>query len=226
MKATTPKTITWNPDSFAETFALPSGERIVFRPLKQGDAALLAGYFRALSADTRKRFAPHAFTKEQAEIICAKIDYGKVIQLFGLTDNVQQPQILAYFILRLDLNDDDDKRYRARGMNLDRMSVCSIAPSVVDDYQGRGLGAVLMARSLALARRLDRRQIILQGGVQAENSRAIRFYEKCGFHMVGSFSTTVENYDMIVDLTRDVVIASYDKYAAPDKLKRDASTGA
>jgi ribosomal protein S18 acetylase RimI-like enzyme len=223
MRDATPKAITRDHDSFAETLTLASGERIVFRPLKQEDSALLAGYFSALSADTRKRFAPHAFTKEQAEMLCAEINYGEVIRLLAVTDNVQQQEAVAYFILRLELNDGDEKRYRAHGMNLDRASVCSIAPSVADDYQGRGLGSVVMDRALALARRLGRRQAILQGGVQAANSRAIHFYEKCGFCKVGSFSTAVENYDMIVDLTQSAVIRSSEQLAAPDKVKRGAS---
>jgi len=223
MRASTPKRAKRHLDSFAETIILPSGERIVFRPLRQEDSELLAGYFRALSDETRKRFAPHAFTTEQAQILCAEIDNGKVVRLLAVTDNVQQPRAVAYFILRLELNDGDERRYRERGIGLDRASVCSIAPSVADDHQGCGLGSVVMDRTLALARRLDQRQAILQGGVQAANSRAIHFYEKCGFRKVGSFSTAVENYDMIIDLTQAAIIRNSEQLAAPDKVKRAAS---
>ena len=202
MSATTPEAIRRAADSFAETITLASGERVVLRPLNQKDSVILAGYFRSLSADTRKRFGPHPFTKEQAEILCAAIDYGKVIRLLAVTDNDQEPEVVAYFILRLELNDDDEKRYGARGMDFDRSSVCSIAPSVADDYQDRGLGSAVMDKALALVRRLGQRQVILQGGVQAANSRAVHFYEKFGFRKVGSFSTVIESYDMIVDLTK------------------------
>ena len=202
MREASPGQIARAPDSFAETIALSSGERFVFRPLKQEDASLLADYFLGLSADTRQRFGPHAFTAEQAAILCAQIDYGKIIRLLAVTGNVQEPRAAAYFILGLELHEEDEKRYRARGMELDRASVCSIAPSVADRFQGRGLGARVMARALALARALGRRNVILQGGVQATNSRAIQFYEKFGFGRVGSFSTTVENYDMMLNLTQ------------------------
>ena len=199
MRDATPGEIARAPDSFAETMAFFSGERLVFRPLKQEDASLLADYFLSLSAETRQRFGPHAFTAEQAAILCAQIDYGKVIRLLAVTDDVQKPRAVAYFILGLELNEQDAKRYHARGMDLDRASVCSIAPSVADHCRGRGLGARMMARALTLARALGRKNVILQGGVQATNFRAIRFYEKFRFGRVGSFSTTVENYDMILN---------------------------
>ena len=188
-------------DTFAETIGLATGERIVFHPLRREDSALLGRYFPGLSADTRERFAPHAFTAEQAEMLCAAIDYEKIIRLLAATGDGPRPEAVAYFILRLEINDDDEGRHRARGMALDRPSVCSIAPSVADDRRGRGLGSVVMGRALALARHLGKRQVILQGGVQATNSRAIGFYDKHGFRKVGSFSTGVENHDMFLDLT-------------------------
>jgi diamine N-acetyltransferase len=201
MRDATPAEIARDPDPFAEPISLPSGERLVFRPLKQEDSSLLADYFVGLSAETRRRFGPHPFTAEQAAILCAQIDYGKVIRLLAVTDNAQKPQAVAYFILGLELNALDGERYRARGMELDRASACSIAPSVADHWQGRGLGTMVMARTLALASGLGRKKALLQGGVQATNLRAIQFYEKFGFCMAGSFSTTVENHDMVLDLT-------------------------
>lgn len=133
MRALTPDAITRDADSVAETIALACDERIVFRPLKGEDSALLGRYFLGLSADTRRRFGPHPFTAEQAEMLCAEIDYEKIIRLLAVTDDGQ-------------------------------------------------------------------RQVILQGGVQATNSRAIGFYEKHGFRKAGSFSTAVENHDMFLDL--------------------------
>jgi len=224
MRDATPGEIARAPDSFAETIALSSGERFVFRPLKREDASLLADYFLSLSADTRKRFGPHAFNAEQAAILCAQIDHGKVIRLLALTDNVQEPRAVAYFILGLELHEEDEKRYRARGMELDRASVCSIAPSVADRWQGRGLGATVMVRALALARRLGRKQAILQGGVQATNLRAIRFYEKFGFRKAGYFSTSVANYDMILDLTQGATIGDAGQHEIPDAAKLRAAS--
>ena len=203
MSTTTPKAFAHDPDCVSETITLNSGQRLVFRPLKSDDSDLLAGYFKSLSPSTRKLYGPHPFTSEQAKKLCAGIDCQQVIRLVAVTDNIQQPEIVAYFILGFTLSNADKERYRVRGMNLDQASVCTIAPSVADAYQNRRLGSIVMNRTLALARNLGKNQVILQGGVQAANSRAVHFYRKLGFRKVGSFSTTIENYDMILDLTQN-----------------------
>jgi diamine N-acetyltransferase len=203
MRIITAKAIAENSVCVAEAITLDSGQRLVFRPLKANDAALLADYFLSLSPETRARFAPHPFTTEQAEKLCAEMDYERAIRLVAATYDVEQPEIVAYFILGFGLGDADQKRYWTRGTSLDQASVCTIAPSVSDTCQNCGLGSVVMERALALAHRLGRTRVVLQGGVQASNSRAVHFYERFGFQKVGSFSTTVENYDMILDLAQD-----------------------
>ena len=73
MKATTMTaysrvaTVWQNPDHFTYLVTLPNGEVIVFRPLQPDDAARLGAYFAELSADTRRRYAPHDFTLAMAQ---------------------------------------------------------------------------------------------------------------------------------------------------------------
>ena len=202
MRGITTKDIAENPDCVAEAITLHSGQRLVFRPLKADDTALLAEYFLSLSPKTRAWYGPHPFTAEQAEKLCAEIDCEQVMRLVAATCDVAQTKIVAYFILCFGLGDTDQKRYSTRGTSLDQTSVCTIAPSVSDACQNSGLGSVVMERALALAHRLGRTQVVLQAGVQASNSRAVHFYEKFGFQKAGSFFTTVENYDMILDLAQ------------------------
>jgi ribosomal protein S18 acetylase RimI-like enzyme len=53
---------------------------------------------------------------------------------------------------------------------------------------------------LNIARQIGRKRIVLMGGTQATNPRAIRFYQKFGFKTVGEFITDINNYDMILEL--------------------------
>ncbi|MCC7361049.1 MAG: GNAT family N-acetyltransferase [Anaerolineales bacterium] len=62
-----------------------------------------------------------------------------------------------------------------------------MAPSVADAYQGQGLGRLLMERTIELARRLGRRRMLLLGGAQADNARAIALYRRLGFTAAGRF---------------------------------------
>ncbi|MFN3229597.1 MAG: GNAT family N-acetyltransferase [Asticcacaulis sp.] len=50
-------------------------------------------------------------------------------------------------------------------------------------FQGHGHGAALMAAALEGAKALGRRRVLL--GTYKGNSKAIRFYEKCGFEILG-----------------------------------------
>ena len=203
MRTVIEKTILEDPDCAAEIITLAPDQRLAFRPLKAGDAAMLTRYFLSLSPDTCGWFSPHAFTAEEAEKLCAEIESRQVIRLVAVTQDAEPPEIVAYFILGFGLGEGDLKRYGGYGMPLDQASVCTIAPSVSDAYQGRGLGRAAMAQALSLARRLERSRVVLQGGVQARNARAIHFYERFGFRKVGSFSTACENYDMTLDLAND-----------------------
>ena len=54
---------------------------------------------------------------------------------------------------------------------------------------------------LADLRKKKYKQVLLWGGVQATNARAVHFYEKHGFKNIGSFwHDGKDNYDMVLDL--------------------------
>jgi ribosomal protein S18 acetylase RimI-like enzyme len=56
---------------------------------------------------------------------------------------------------------------------------------------------------LAVVRAAGMREMILMGGVRADNLRAEHFYRKHGFREVGQFEmSNVNNYDMICPLAR------------------------
>ncbi len=198
----TPEAIAQNPDGVTETITFACGERITFRLLRPEDAELLGRYFLRLSEETRRRFGPHPFTMEQAQKLCAEINYYDTLRLIAVTEKGGQPQVIAYFILQLGIKEAEKKRYQAHGMVLDECKDCTFAPSVADAYQNRGLGSTLMPKILDLARRFGFQRMVLMGGTQATNYRAIHFYEKFGFRKVGDFLTKggVNNHDMILAL--------------------------
>ena len=74
MKVLITQAIARNPEGITEALTLPSGERIVFRVLRAEDGLLLGRYFEGLSQETRRRFAPHPFTMEEAYKLCADIN--------------------------------------------------------------------------------------------------------------------------------------------------------
>ena len=71
-----------------------------------------------------------------------------------------------------------------------------------DDYQDRGLGSLMIRHLIAITRRLGRRYIVLMSGTHETNPRAIHFYKKHGFKVIGTFENPpgFENYDMFIEL--------------------------
>ncbi|HUW30168.1 MAG TPA: N-acetyltransferase [Planctomycetota bacterium] len=189
-----------NPNTITEVVTLPDGLRIILRALRPDDAPLLGAFFIGLPEDTRSRFAPHPFTMEEAEKLCSQINCRQTIRIVGVIDSDGEPRIIAYFIFMPGFGEHEQKRYHERGMPLAPATDCSVAPCLADDFQNRGLGSVLMGKVLLIAKRLGYKRALLIGGVIATNLRAVHFYSKLGFRRVGTFSTGIENYDMIMDL--------------------------
>ncbi len=182
---------------------LSSGESIAMRPLEADDAARLGDYFRSLSAETRARYGPHPFDQETADVICARIATDDVLRIIATVTTDGGTRIIGYFLLKLGVWESDSKRYDALGIPLDPDTDCTLAPSVSDDYQNQGLGSILMRHVLQIALRIGRKRVVLWGGVQATNARAVHFYTKSGFRKVGEFFNDKPNDDMILDLPHD-----------------------
>ena len=68
--------------------------------------------------------------------------------------------------------------------------------SIADDCQNTGLASAVMPHIIANARSRGARSLVLMGGTQASNSRAIAFFEKHGFVRCGGYWTDRYNYDM------------------------------
>lgn len=186
-----------NPHLLDGEIALRDGTALNVRLHRSDDGERLAHYFTHLSAATRRVYGPHPFDAKQAHAFCRDIDYSHTLRFLALDGQ----HIAAYFILRLGVLDGDAARYGTRGQTLDPATDCTLAPSVADAYQERGLGSALFPRLVDAARRLGRRRIVLWGGVRADNPRAEHFYRKMGFVECGQFETRdTNNYDMMLEL--------------------------
>lgn len=172
---------------------LPLHQNIVVRKLQSSDYDALLSYLHHLSAETKSRFGPHAF------------DAASVIQFYnspGTTGFVatalnSQP-IIAYSIIKEGLLHHDRERlnrYQYPGIE---NNCCTYAPSVADDWQGKGIGKLLFdhIRNHCVEKKINK--IILWGGVQCTNEKALHFYDKLGFITLGQFEYNGLNQDMLL----------------------------
>jgi GNAT superfamily N-acetyltransferase len=191
------------PAEFRTWVCLPGPETVVLRLLRQDDGPALGRYFLGLSDATRRVYAPHAFDLATAAQLCAELDPDQALRFVALSAAGESgAEVIAYIIVRLIPGSGEVQRYAAVGISLDPESTFYLAPSVADDYQSRGVGSALMRPILHWLRRLGCQQLVLSGGVRAQNARARRFYAKLGFRHVGDFQTQgeVDNHDMVLDL--------------------------
>jgi GNAT superfamily N-acetyltransferase len=191
-----------NPGRITTAVMFSDGTTVTLRSLIAGDVRILGDYFLGLSAETRRRYGPHPFDRATAERLCASIDPAQTLRLIGTVPWDGAERIIGYFILILGIREDDAARYAKLGIVLNADTDCTLAPSVADDYQSQGLGSLMMRHLLDVARLLGRKRMVLWGGTQATNFRAIHFYHKYGFRTVGEFEEPpgFNNYDMILDL--------------------------
>ncbi|GAB4029365.1 GNAT family N-acetyltransferase [Spirosoma gilvum] len=182
-----------------ETIHLSSDEAVIIRLLDSSDAPKLTAYFKGLSDQTQSYFAPHSFVAETVQHICMNLNPAEIVR-FVATSADDHQTIIAYVLLLSGATPSDAARFQTLGMPISAETDYSIAPSIADAYQSRGLGNHLMKKALAIARAMKKQRIILWGGVQARNDRAHRYYQKHGFVEVGQFENDVLNYDMCLML--------------------------
>lgn len=169
------------------------GTEYIFRKLEKADAGLLTTYFLNLSKETQSRFGPHPLTAEHAEKLC-DLEQDSADRFILLTDS--QDEIIGYFIVEYGDAPDESKRYQAQGIDLEPNLDPIFAPSMADACQNKGLASRVMPLIIDAAKEKGVRSLVLMGGTQETNHRAIAFYEKFGFERHGGFQTDMYNHDM------------------------------
>ena len=170
--------------------------QVYLRRLDSNDLDNLLHYLEKLSIGTKKRFGPHPFDKQSV------IDFYNYSDIHWgyVAENMDTNEIVAYSIIKFGYLESDYNRYLSYGIKLDSKMVCEFAPSVADLWQSCGIGNKLFHFILADLKRTAAKRIVLWGGVQADNERAINYYKKNNFKILGQFTHNGENFDMILDI--------------------------
>jgi ribosomal protein S18 acetylase RimI-like enzyme len=173
---------------------LKDGREFIIRQLKKSDADALYRYFCLLSDDTKKRFGPHPFDRVTVEAICAALDEDPILRYVVEIDT---HDIAGYALVKPGHIYHDVRRIECYGFALNEPEDCFYAPSLADSCQGSGLGTILLNVIVEKLRSMHITRMILWGGVQADNDKAVRYYIKNGFEKVGEFEYHGNNFDMI-----------------------------
>lgn len=155
---------------------------------------LLLEYLHALSPQSKQRFAPHP-----AEAAATWAFYHwqqQNIGYIGIMDN----KIIAYFIIKRSYLAHDKERLERYGLTLHALEDFTLAPSVAEAWQGKGIAGKMMEYVLADVRNRGAKRLFLWGGVQCDNTAAVKFYEKHGFVALGTFEYNGCNKDMMLHL--------------------------
>jgi RimJ/RimL family protein N-acetyltransferase len=170
---------------------LRDGEEVTLRPEAAPDLEPVWEMMASLSEESRQ-FLPVRFTRERVEGWFKEIDYDKVLPILAIAEG---GRVVASSTLVFS------------GMEHNR-HVATFGITVSDDYQNRGLGTALTRYMVEIARAKGLRRLSLE--VVADNLRAVKVYERCGFAVEGRLRMSLWNYvrgrfcdDLVMGLVLD-----------------------
>ena len=176
-------------------FTIKDGRRIQLGRLTPLDYQDLESYLQQLSPETRQRFGPHRF--DLSSIIEQYINPGSYLGFIARDED--SGAIIAYSILKKGFLEHERERLQSYGLATDHHNDYTFAPSVSDAWQGKGVGQYVFRHICNELSLMGAQRIILWGGVQCSNERAVHYYLKNGFRVLGMFEYNGRNYDMILE---------------------------
>ncbi|MEM7550328.1 MAG: GNAT family N-acetyltransferase [Bacteroidota bacterium] len=166
------------------------------RKIKLEDSNSLHRYFEDLSPETKGYFAPHPFDFDTITSICNE-NYKDYLAFVCTKDD----QIAGYTVVKRSLSESESDRVFKYPALIDTETDYLLAPSVADAFQSQGIGSTLFHFVETELMKLGARKIVLWGGVQKRNQRAVQYYLKNGFETFGAFhSNGLNNLDMLKHL--------------------------
>lgn len=197
---------------------------VTFRELVPSDRLSMMEMLQSLSEDTKSRFSPHSFdentiisllmhrngslTARGAVILGGFVsdeldddDAPLCIQQYNRYSNRQRMACYALLYPGHDLLIHDVHRIMQYGAAVDVHNDVFIAPCVADPYQSRGVGRKMMQFVVEYCRNnLNKNRLLLWGGVQKNNVKAVSYYKRFGFKQLGEFEWHGTNIDMVCDI--------------------------
>lgn len=169
---------------------------VLLRKLTTADIYKLSHYLQDLGPETVKRFGPHGFDIQSVSEL-----YQSPDQYSGyIAEDADTTEIIAYSIIKTGYLEHDGNRLQSYGFTPDEKTDCTFAPSVADQWQSQGIGNSLFHFIISDLKTKGFRRIILWGGVQSSNKKAVNYYLKNGFIKLGQFEHNGLNDDMILEV--------------------------
>ena len=168
---------------------------ITLRQLNGDDLEQLLLYLQQLSPATARRFQPHPFYRTELINFYQHHEHEAWVAV-----DPSSEAIVAYTVLKKGYLHHDYPRLQQYGVDISYDDCYTIAPSVTDEWQSEGVGQLLFNYVLDEMKNRNAKQLILWGGVQIDNIKAVRFYQKNGFRSLGHFQYNGLNEDMMLPL--------------------------
>ena len=167
---------------------IKNGHDLLIRKAEKKDAQMLLDYLNVVGGESDNLlFGANEFTitVEQEESFIESMNSSKTsVLLVGFIDDK--------VVCIGSLSAPQKERISHQG---------DVAMSVLREFWGLGIGTILMNEIISFAKKTEKLEI-LHLGVKADNSRAIKLYEKMGFHEIGCykkfFKINSEYYDEIL----------------------------
>jgi ribosomal protein S18 acetylase RimI-like enzyme len=179
-------------------YELKNGKSVGVRLLQSNDNEKLFEYFdQYFSKESKSRFGPHPFDRETINRICRSPN-GEIIRYVAIDEN---ESIAAYMIIKQGMIEWDMNRYATRQQSYDHNTSVTFAPSVADAWQSSGVGSLMNKIIEGDLNKRGIKNVILWGGVQVTNEKAVNFYKKLGYQFIASFwHDGKDNHDMVKSL--------------------------
>jgi RimJ/RimL family protein N-acetyltransferase len=151
------------PSNYSAVERLRNGEGIEIRALRPKDRnALMAAVGRTSTESLYRRFfGVRRHFSETEESFFLNVDFVTHVALVALADEDGQPQIIG------------GARYV-----VGEPGQAEVAFTVIDKYQGRGVGAALLRHLAVIARQAGLRELVAH--VLAENRAMLKLFERSG----------------------------------------------
>ena len=171
------------PNQYETRVKTKDGTELFIRPIKPEDAPLLVELFESLSSRTiyYRFFSPMKSMSHDMLVRFTQVDYDREMALVAIDNTQTDEKMLGVSRLMSDVD----------GITAE------FAVMIADPWQGKGIGAALMERLMAIAR--ERGIRTLTGLVLRENRTMLSLGRKLGF--LAKSTEDLSNCELKIDLT-------------------------